>query len=57
MNYYAAIYLKNGCISLKPFNSNEDAIAYNDRAKKDSYWGPKIDKTKVVTRRVNLKWN
>ena len=43
MIYYAIIYLKDGCISLKPFDSKEEAIEYNEKVLNDEKWGPRTD--------------
>lgn len=54
MKYYSTIYMTNGCISLKPFDTEEDAESYNKKALNHPKYGPLIKKTKIVTRRINL---
>jgi len=54
MKYYATIYMINGCISLKPFDTKEDAESYNEKALNHPKYGPQINKVKIVTRRINL---
>lgn len=56
MIYYSVIYHKDGCISLKPFETKEEAGAYNKKALEDEKWGPRIDKTKIVKKDEESDW-
>ena len=56
MIYYAIIYLKDGCISLKPFDSKEEAIEYNEKVLNDEKWGPRTDTVKVVKKDPESPW-
>ena len=56
MIYYSVVYHKNGCISLKPFDSKKAADDYNEAVLKDEKWGPRTDKFKVVKKDPDSPW-
>lgn len=56
MIYYSVAYHKNGCISLKPFDTKEEAEEYNQVVMKDAKWGPRMDRCKVVKKDPESPW-
>lgn len=55
MIYYVCIYMKDGQIHLKPFDSKEDAEECIEKAK-NSKWSEQIDLIKIVKRDSNSSW-
>lgn len=55
MIYYAVVYMKDGCIHLKPFDSREEAQAELEKLR-SSKWANSIDLTKVVKKDANSAW-
>lgn len=56
MIYYACIYMKNGEIHLKPFQSKEEAEARIDYIRKSEKWGSQVDLTKVIKKDPDKEW-
>lgn len=55
MIYYVCIYMKDGQIHLKPFNSKKDAEECIEKAKA-SKWAESIDLVKIVKRDSESSW-
>jgi len=56
MIYYAVIYMNNGEIHLKPFDSKEEAQARIDYIRKSEKWGNQVVLTKIVKKDSNSPW-
>ena len=56
MIYYSVVYHKNGCISIKPLKTKEEAEEYNKAVLADEKWGPRTDKVKVVKKDPDSPW-
>jgi len=56
MIYYAVVYMKDGQIHLKPFDTKEGAANECTRIKNSVRWGEMVDTTKVVKKDPNSPW-
>ena len=50
--YYLVVYLVDGCIDLKPFNSRNEAKEYMEKFRYDM----RVDKMKILAKDTTTKW-
>ena len=55
IKYYLVVYLKDGTIHVKPFDTRQEAEDCLTKLR-ETKWGPKLDLTRIVKKDTDSAW-